>query len=103
MPEHIYMVEQIEVHRARLLSCWASYALAEREVERILGAMPKGSRGRWGKRPNLKRLSPNHGKTEMVWSCNSSGPSTRHVSAFAVISFEVRGSAVDRLGELVDE
>lgn len=103
MAERIYMVEQIEVQRARFLTCWATYDLAEREVEKLLDKMPKrggGSHGSWEKRPKQKRGSPNHGKTEMVWGCNSFGPSTNHVSAFAVVSFGVKGSVVDRLAEL---
>lgn len=100
MAERIYMVEQIEVQHARFLSCWATYRLAERKVEKLLATMPRGSRDHWKKRPKQKRNSPNHGKTEMVWGCNAFGPSTRHVSAFAVVSFEIQGSAIDRLAEL---
>ena len=103
MTERIYMVEQIEVMRARILSCWATYDLAKIEVEKILDTMPKGaggSHGKWMTTRTRKRASPNHGKTEMLWHCNQVGPSTRQVSALTIISFEVQGSAVDRLGAL---
>ena len=98
MSNLVYMVEQIEVQRARVLSSWATYKLAEAEVLRIIATMLGYENYPWEPRPGLKRMSANQGKTEMVWSSKL----VTQVSAFAVVSFEVQGSAVERLGELAD-
>ena len=100
MTERIYMVEQIESARSRVLTCYATYDLAEAEVLRLIAQIPYTDDERlrypWTEQPNLKRMSCNHGTTEMIWTSRMK----KHVSAFAVVSFEVQGSAVDRLGAL---
>ena len=107
MSERVYMVEQLDVTRARVLSCCATYGVAKAEIERLLDTMPKGpagSHGRWKQTRTRKRDSPNHGRTEMVWHCGAGlvvGPSTKHIRGFAIFSMVVKqGIAVDRLGEL---
>jgi hypothetical protein len=101
MAELVYMVEQEEQHWTRVLSCHATCRLAEAEVNRLIAKMPRESRDKWAKRPHRKSMSQNHGRTVMAWDARQFGPSTRQVSAFYITSFEVQGSAVDRLGELV--
>lgn len=100
MIERVYMVEQIEAFHQRMLSCHATYALAKAKVLRLIASMPKRAYP-WTEHPELKRSSPNHGKQEMAWTSLNAASSTRGVKTFCVVSFEVQGSAIDRLAALV--
>jgi hypothetical protein len=98
--ESIYLVEQIEVHRARILSAHATPWLAQKEVERIISAMPQPDI--WRPDSCIKRGSPNHGEAILMWTSRITGPTSRQVTAFAVVKLPINhGEIVARLSELI--
>ncbi len=106
MTDRVYLIEFDKVHNAPVVSCHATFEIAERAVLALLDTMPKragGSHGKWRMVKRRKRSGGNHGRHEATWTCNSYGPSTKQISAVTIFSMKIEGSAVDRLGALVSE
>jgi hypothetical protein len=103
MIETVYMVEQIDYQRARILSAHASLDLAQRKIARLIAVThPKVG---WHEDPNLKRMSANHGDTVTVWARDHMPVTERFnlVVSYAVVKFVIDDPVIERLAELAND